>query len=694
MNPTPDDHNKWALLIGINRYPNFAPRGQLSGCVNDVQVIRQVLTESFNFPEDHITLLTDEQATREGILAAMKDLVARVGQDDIVVFHYSGHGSQMTDVEGDEPDGLDETVVPFDSGRAPHENRDIKDDEIYLWLRNLTAKTSLVTLIFDCCHSGNIVRDSFGGETRWVEADLRPLEQLPPSPIPPTARALLEGGRDLGPSGWLPLGERYVLLAGCSSNERSFEIEEPAGVRHGALTYFLAQELRAVKSGATYRDVFEAAAPRVSSRFADQHPQLEGARDLEVFGVRWIKPMVFVPVLKRSGEMVVLGGGAVCDLREGSQWAVYPAGTKAVQPGEEPLGTVAVTTVRAVTSEGRLLSESKPGAIAAGMRAVEEIHPVESRMPVEVDPVPERGGDVQALLDGLGRSKLVRPAVAGEAAQACVYLLAPRSKVCDNTPVPMLGSLAEETWAVVGENGDLLMPSHRRSESGVTSLLVDNLDKIARFRLTMRLKNDRSTLADKVNAELFRWEGGNLVKPEVGKGGEELFHEEDRLVLRVVHQHDKPLFIYVLDLGLTGRIELVYPVSGAEKPLTPHHPLDIGARDGEELILYMPEEFPFDRRAPGDEPMEGVETLKIFATTHPTDFSPLLQTGMREGKACAAGPVSSLNDLLTVTFGGGGYREFRKRGTSDGPEDWITLDLPFRLRHPASSWMAFGGRSA
>ena len=49
----------------------------------------------------------------------MKELVARIGQDDIVVFHYSGHGSQMTDLEGDEPDGLDETIVPYDSGRAP-----------------------------------------------------------------------------------------------------------------------------------------------------------------------------------------------------------------------------------------------------------------------------------------------------------------------------------------------------------------------------------------------------------------------------------------------------------------------------------------------------------------------------------------------------------------------------------------------
>ncbi len=161
-----EDRPKWALLIGINEYPKFAPRGQLSGCVNDVEVMRQALVNSFNFPENHVAVLTDRQATRKGILTAMRDLVQKVGQDDVVVVHYSGHGSQMTDLEGDEPDGLDETIVPYDSGRAPYENRDIKDDEIYLWLKDLTAKTSSVTLVFDCCHSGTITRDDFGGAVR------------------------------------------------------------------------------------------------------------------------------------------------------------------------------------------------------------------------------------------------------------------------------------------------------------------------------------------------------------------------------------------------------------------------------------------------------------------------------------------------------------------------------------------------
>jgi caspase domain-containing protein len=691
MNSASDDRDKWALLIGINRYPMFAPRGQLSGCVNDVQVMRQVLVESFKFPEDHVKLLADEQATREGILMAMKELVALVGEDDIVVVHYSGHGSQMTDREGDEADGLDETILPYDTGRDPHPNLDISDDEIYLWLKDLTAKTQAVTLIFDCCHSGTIARDSFGGEMRWIEADLRPVEDLPPSPIPLEARALSGGRRDLGPSGWLPLGERYVLIAGCSSDERSYEMEEPAGVRHGALTYFLTQELLKAEPGTTYRDVFEITAPRVSSRLPNQHPQLEGARDLEVFGVRRIEPMAFVPVREREGERIVLGAGAACGLREGSQWAIYASGKKAVASGEEPLGVVSITSVRAVTSDGTLLRESQPGAVAAGMRAVEESRALETRMPVQVEVLSRQGTDVSSLLEGLDRHTLLRRAERDEYAKARVYLLPPGTSAARKRAVPTLPPLTEETWAVVGENGDLMMPPHRRSEPGVVQTLLDNLEKAARYQLALDLRNERSPLAGKVEVELLRWTGNWLEEPEQGPDGRPSFLEGDQLALKIVNRYDRPLFVYVLDLGLTGRIHQAYPVPGAKESLEPGHTIEVGTRSGEEMALYIPEEFPF--AATEDSAVEGFETLKFFVTTDPTDFLPFIQTGFREWKEGPAGPVRSLSDLLSVTFGGGGYRDVKIPSQSGAREDWTTVERSFRLRRrAAAAQMAAGGR--
>src|SRR5215213_3056481 len=154
----PESRGRWALLIGIDRYPNLGSEWQLDGCGNDVAIVHDTLSRRFGFQDDQFTVLRDEQATRDGILAAMEALVQRAGKDDEVVFFYSGHGSQQLDgPEKDEADGYDETLVPYDSGRISHPNRDISDDEIYLWLLRLTARTPFVTLIFDCCNSGTIL---------------------------------------------------------------------------------------------------------------------------------------------------------------------------------------------------------------------------------------------------------------------------------------------------------------------------------------------------------------------------------------------------------------------------------------------------------------------------------------------------------------------------------------------------------
>ena len=207
--------NKRALLVGINRYQFVSG---LQGCVNDVRLMERLLVDRFGFAPPQVTVLTDEAATRDAILAALDQLVADTAPGDVVVFHYAGHGSQMTDREGDEASGMDNTLVPVDSGRdwraqggACQENRDITDDELGLRLNALADRTPHVTVLVDACHSGTITRDVGGGEfgvrSRGVEPDRRPPAELPPSPIPTEARARLMAGahsatrgsaRDLG----------------------------------------------------------------------------------------------------------------------------------------------------------------------------------------------------------------------------------------------------------------------------------------------------------------------------------------------------------------------------------------------------------------------------------------------------------------------------------------------------------------
>src|SRR5262245_20139934 len=62
---------KRALLIGIDRYPNFPEGNQLHGCVNDVEAMAALLRDRFGFPEDAVAVLRDEAATQQGIRDAV-----------------------------------------------------------------------------------------------------------------------------------------------------------------------------------------------------------------------------------------------------------------------------------------------------------------------------------------------------------------------------------------------------------------------------------------------------------------------------------------------------------------------------------------------------------------------------------------------------------------------------------------------
>ena len=682
-----------ALLIGINRYPLLAPHSQLYGCVNDVELMAHILQENFGFQAGCITLLKDEFATRDAILQALDTLLEQTGKEDIIVIHYSGHGSQMTDREGDEPDGLDETIVPYDSGRTPHENRDITDDEIYLRLLKLTQVTLYVTLLFDCCHSGTISRDPFGAKSRWVEPDERPAGQLASSPIMKELVDQLRGAaREVGPSGWLPLGQRYVLIAGCRDEESSYEFDLSQVGGHGmqgALTYFLAQELRQAPPRATYREIFERFSPLVTAAYPRQHPQMEGARDRVLFGTQVNRPMRFVMVRERQREQVTLEAGAAHGLSQGSQWAVYPPGTRQVAEDTLRQGLVEISAVRAVSAVARILEEAVPDSIAANSRAVEDAHHYgEMRLTVEALAPAGFEGQIAELRQLVEDANLLRWVEAGQPAEARAYLIEPRPEARPGDPLPQLDAVTDAVWAVVGQDGRLMMPLRRVSEPGVAGVVRDNLEKIARYRqgLVLRNPNPESRLKDKVEFRLKRQkaDGGWVPTETEDASGQVVFEEGDQLAAEITNHSDEPIYVSVLDFGLTGAINLLYPVEGASEQVLPGKTIQIGVRSGDEIELYLPDNFPYLPEPQDKAPTGGTETFKLIATTHEADFSMLVQEDMRsvdidsEHKR-SKGMFTPLGLLLNMALSGIGTRDVRRNRLP--PEvEWSTVERSFTLQ--------------
>lgn len=282
-----------ALLVGIRTYPAIPESfGQpLAGCHNDVVNLRQALLGR-GFDQHRIEILTDRLAdcpcplcgepaddastlpTREGILAAMERLLEVTEPGDVVVFYYSGHGSEFS-ARGRRTGRRFQTFVPHDSGRGGAENRDIGDREIRVWMRRMATRTPYLTLIFDCCHSGGL-SDLRGAETavRRVAPDER---QESAVHAPALVRALVEDdGGGPSPNQRGKGRPSAVVLSASAAKELSAETEVE-GLRQGLFTHHLTRVLdRPAVDGETWADLFPEIARGVTAANLAQHPRRGG----------------------------------------------------------------------------------------------------------------------------------------------------------------------------------------------------------------------------------------------------------------------------------------------------------------------------------------------------------------------------------------------------------------------------------
>ncbi|KAF5183574.1 Metacaspase-1 [Thalictrum thalictroides] len=153
----PSVHGKRrALLCGLCYR---SKRYELKGSINDVNCMRYFLVEKLGFPPDAILILTENERdpyripTRQNIRNALKWLVQGCQPGDSLVFHYSGHGSQQPNINGEEIDGFDETLCPLDYETEGM----ILDDEINATIVKPLPKGTTLHAIMDACHSGTIL---------------------------------------------------------------------------------------------------------------------------------------------------------------------------------------------------------------------------------------------------------------------------------------------------------------------------------------------------------------------------------------------------------------------------------------------------------------------------------------------------------------------------------------------------------
>ena len=217
-------HTRRALVIGLGEQldKNWA---KINGD-KDVPYVTQMLRKC---GYKDITTLVNKQATKSGIVSAFNTLTSRCKKGDIVYIHYSGHGQQVSDVNGDEKsDNWDESWIPYDAYLQPCKNdngdKHLIDDEIVFLLngiKNKIGSKGKLLVVVDACHSGDSDRDvTPPGEDSIVVRGvfnrfILPVKKNKQSQIIP---------------------RKWLTLSACKSGELNQELTKP---HVGRLTYAL-----------------------------------------------------------------------------------------------------------------------------------------------------------------------------------------------------------------------------------------------------------------------------------------------------------------------------------------------------------------------------------------------------------------------------------------------------------------------
>ncbi|HEV7486051.1 MAG TPA: caspase family protein [Thermoanaerobaculia bacterium] len=291
---------KYAMLVGINKYPGNA----LNGCVNDVTNLREMLVDNFGFPAENVVMLTDEEATRENILAKLDGFGAKLHRDDLFVFAYSGHGTLFPDAYSEEQDETESLHFPndprnenkpffedgkYDAAICPVDSRGtssgkpwhnlILDDELYARFSKYAAQGTFINYLTDSCFSGTQGRDLY--KTRSLK--LTDALGVPLSQIQKPATQHRAASRDVG--------GRYLVISSSNSLQPSSEWRDDKGQPCGLFSYVFQKLVKLQGGKISYKELYEGSEYVIKQLSKDnQDPQMDtryysGSLDEQVFAI-------------------------------------------------------------------------------------------------------------------------------------------------------------------------------------------------------------------------------------------------------------------------------------------------------------------------------------------------------------------------------------------------------------------------
>jgi hypothetical protein len=214
---------------------------------------------------------------------------------------------------------------------------------------------------------------------------------------------------------------------------------------------------------------------------------------------------------------------------------------------------------------------------------------------------------------------------------------------------------------------------------------LENLETVWRYERVLELRNEKSALKGKVDFVLLT-KGPNNQWQKVAEE-EPVYKEGDAIAFRIVNRSGIPLHVSVLDLGLSKRINLLYPAAsasetiasgrsgGAETAADASGTLTVGDRPESEIELFYPDSLTSALPGATAESTRGKEVFKLCVTTQRHDLAFFRQTGLRTEPDQEL--LHPLERLLHSYAGGASTREARVKLAPQ--EEWFTIERFFWL---------------
>jgi len=226
---------KRALVIGLGE--------QIDKCwskINgdkDIPIIKEMLLNTGYWKKNIVTLET-KQETKQGIMAAFDNFSKKCNRNDVIYIHFSGHGQRVTDVDGDEKDGWDESWIPYDAYRdyctQDRGEKHLIDDEIYQFLFEIRGKigpNGKLLVVADACHSGGSSYSFINYSLEDISPDNEIYKDVVVRGISTPFKIPFRSV-----SKKIKKPEQWLMLSACKSYEFNQELSKPCA---GILSYAL-----------------------------------------------------------------------------------------------------------------------------------------------------------------------------------------------------------------------------------------------------------------------------------------------------------------------------------------------------------------------------------------------------------------------------------------------------------------------